>query len=639
MWRIRIFRVLLPMIILGFVVALWWRIDWVGSSTTAQPGNDRPGESTENAEVKKLYKDETTFTTLIARGERGPGGESRVFGIQETEIYRGTDRAPLKVSAPEGLFLPLEQGEHRVEFDRGVTIVDPDLELRLQVPTLTVDPIDGTAISPQPVTLDGNGMTGGASRLSYGLEGQPTELADLDLTTGDGVSLKAKTALLHDGARDMEFLGTVEIRSKEGSLNARRVRVKTTEEQIRRLEASGNVLAEGIEGLRAEGGVMEIDWSEAGKPEHVLLSESAVLTGPDGSIAAQKIDMRREASGIRIDAGGSVAVEGSFADEPGWLRSDALIAQLTPDMKLKSTTATGSVRYDGRATRAEAQSARYDAATGIAVWTGSNRRKARLARDSIRVAAETLEWKTLGEQLNAQGGVEATLLSGDGGASSGGGIFRAGEAVHFVSESLVSEAAGSSFVFEGAVRGWQGSRNLTADKISIQETERKVVAEGNVHSRFPRAADGDLTREQDYIQIAAGRLEYLDADGLARYEGGVKTRLVEGWIESTQLEVRLGGPGRSIDRVTAAGSVRLEFRKESDTGAPDLLDGTADRMVYLPLKGEIRLIGEKKPASVRRLGPSAATTQGRVLVYHTGTGQLEVESDASGPARIEGVGR
>jgi hypothetical protein len=48
----------------------------------------------------------------------------------------------------------------------------------------------------------------------------------------------------------------------------------------------------------------------------------------------------------------------------------------------------------------------------------------------------------------------------------------------------------------------------------------------------------------------------------------------------------------------------------------------------------IRLLGDRVPASVRRIGQGGGTTTGRVLRYRLDTGTLDVESGEQGPGRI-----
>jgi lipopolysaccharide transport protein LptA len=157
-----------------------------------------------------------------------------------------------------------------------------------------------------------------------------------------------------------------------------------------------------------------------------------------------------------------------------------------------------------------------------------------------------------------------------------------------------------------------------------------------VTTRVPREAEGAILAETDFLQIAADDLEYDGRTRRAVYRGHVRVTLLEGWLEADRIEVQLSEDEGGIHEIWAYDNVRIEFRDPEERDVPQLVSGTADRVSYVPGEQTVRLFGDEKPASVRRLGTQGATTTGRVLRYQLDVGTLEVESGEQAPASIRG---
>jgi lipopolysaccharide transport protein LptA len=241
-----------------------------------------------------------------------------------------------------------------------------------------------------------------------------------------------------------------------------------------------------------------------------------------------------------------------------------------------------------------------------------------------------------GERLDAEREVEATLLppSAGSGASGVPGLFRAEQAVHFVAERLEAEQGGSTLVFTGGVRGWQGAQNLSAERVSVRQSDSALSASDNVNTRFPREDAGDSAAEASYVQISSERLQYDDGQRRATYEGNVRIRLAEGWLEAARVELDLHTDDHGIREIRAFDTVRMEFRDPAEPERPQIVAGRADRLRYNPADATVWLYGEQQPASVRRVGQGEGTTTGRVLRYRLDTGTLDVDSGEQAPAQI-----
>ena len=648
MQRIRFFRVLLPTALILFLALLIVSL------------RDRPpvhGTPMSNNGVQS-ERGATGVTLIEIDGERKaldfvadvvepqPDGGYHLEMIERLTISR-ENGAPLIIRA-RGADIEGPAGARKIVARDEVIITDPEAGLVLTLPQLEVYEADGEARSIGEIVLEGAGSSGRASRLVYGLAGQPSQLYDPLIERADGTTTRADQAILFDGLDDVEFQGAVEASRGEERFTADRLRLRRdAEERLRDAEASGQVAGRfltasgALADLRSER--LEAHWDTEGELERMLLGGNASVGRATDSISASSIEAVRDAAATdpwSVSAEGTVYAQGRFGGGPAWIRSETLRASLNDSLEFRSATAEGHVRVEAPSTRAEADRAEFDATIGLGEirLLAVGNRKARMARERTRVAAESIVTDPRGIGLRADGRVEATLMPGEDGLGTAGadGLFLGEQAIHFVAVSLEGHDSANRLVFRGGVRGWQGERNLSADEIELRRLDNSLGARGNVTTRVPREADGAILAETDFLQIAADDLDYDGGTRRAVYRGHVRVTLLEGWLEADRIEVQLSEDEGGIHEIWAYDNVRIEFRDLEERDAPRLVSGTADRVSYVPGEQTVRLFGDEKPASVRRLGTQGATTTGRVLRYQLDVGTLEVESGEQAPASIRG---
>jgi lipopolysaccharide export system protein LptA len=641
--RIRLFRILLPGALLVFVVLFIAGLK-PRSGVHTRPATSAPNSRRlEGVSAVELSAGRRTLAMIADLVEHQ--GEDRVHleRIRRLEVDR-KGRGPLILRSELGQ-IEGPPGERTMRFDEEVTVYDPEEQLTARIPALEVDEADGEARSLAQVTLEGRRLAGQAASMIYGLADRPTELREPRLQGQDGSTLRARTAWLHDGLDDVELLGEVHLARGEERLEGRSVRWRRSpDDRLRDAVAqgrvSGRVLAEPAAPLDFLCERAQVEWDATGQPQRVHLEGETSLRETERGLAAQSVEAARlpaEQGGWSIRAEGAVHLQGRFGQEPGLLRADRLEALVDLAHSLRSARATGHVSFDGSQTRAESNEAEFSAeGPGEIRLTGAGHRKARLAREQTRIAADRITTDPSGVELQAEGRVEATLLPAPDAprSTAGAGLFLAGDAVHFVSERLVGQRSGEQLRFTGAVRAWQGERNLSAERVSLDRRTRVLLAEDDVSTRVPRGGVAGVASESDYVQIGADRLDYRDAERLGEFTGGVRLRLLEGWMEAERMVIRLAQAGGGIDEIRSFDTVRFEFRRPVAGGPPELTSGATDRLRYSPLERTVWLYGDSSPATVRRSGDSAGTTTGRVLRYQLDSGALEVDSGEQGPARI-----
>jgi lipopolysaccharide transport protein LptA len=647
-WRVKFFRILVPALLLPFVVVLLFALrERPAARRTADGASSFPGPRAERIELTDLAGGSRRFQVRARVFQQDDQGRLHLEGIERLVIDREA-QPPLVVSADRG---EADTGRKVVRLEGGVSVREEEAGLAVSLPTLEVNEERGEARSIGEVRVEDPSYRGRASSIVYGLHGQPTVLADLEIRGEGGRSLEAKQATLLDGPKDVNLEGDVRTRGLGWALDADHIRIRRDADgRLARATALGR--ARGARPAASAGAPAEefaadsIDatWDAAGRPERLRLDGSVRLGSGDEVLTAGTVDAARlpDSGEWEVRAKESVRAAGRFKATPAVIESEALTSILSAQGALLRAEFENGVRFDGNGASGEAARLVYDpSGRGRATLLAAPGRRARLARERTRVVAESITTDPEGGEVTAQGRVESTLLPAASSAAAGGragGLFTEAEAVHFVSARLASRSAESLLVFDGEVRGWQGERNLSADHVEVRERPEELHAKGSVNTRFPREK-GVSASEADYIRVGADQLDYEAARRKAVYAGNVRVRPAEGWLEAARVEVSFAPQGGEVRDLLASGKVRFEFRHGSGGTMPQPATGEGDRIEYLPAEHTVWLYGDEQAATIRRTGPQGGTTTGRVLRYRLDTGTIEVESGDRDRARIRTSGR
>jgi lipopolysaccharide transport protein LptA len=642
MQRIRLLRIVLPVILLAFVVAL---------AVTFRTHPSRGGVPVEVSPDQAARMEGFRFSDLVGGRRRmlveanvgrvDDQGAFDVDHVSKLEVDR-ENQGPLVLTADHGAGSG-GQGKRIVRLDGGVTLKD-DTGITLEIPSVEIDQVTGVVRSLGSVKMRNEAWNGTASAIVYSLSGGPTEMFTLEFAGPDAGRLVAQHATVPAGSRTITLTGDVE--AGQSGMTIRADSIALTRREGGKLESltatptvtgTAATLGGGPAGLMAH--EVHAAWDASGAVSSVTLIGDARLTQTRGTLAAQRIDAKAVSPGgpFKVDASDQVAVSGP--NPKGGLASltcDALRAIVEPKGSVHDGVATGHVRFDSTDAAGEAADATFtslDPDGTVTLRAGPDRR-ARLGLARTRVVADTIVTDLRGVKLRADGRVESTLLPATSPQpATASSMFSATEAVHFVSASLDSANSGARLLFQGDVRGWQGERTLSADEVEMIQEGQILNAKGHVSTRMPREATRAAS-EADYVQVGADKLNYRGAAHVAEYDGSVRVRQAEGWLESPHLIVTMNESGPGLKEVQAVRGVHFEYRSPGEKGVPTTATGEGDRAVYDPADHVLRVYGDKAPATVRSTGPNGGTTVGRVLRYDVDTGALEVESGERDRATI-----
>lgn len=643
MLRIRLLRIVLPLALLLFLVAIAFTL------------RSRPerGVARADASVDQDTRMEGFRFSDFVQGRRrlqiqakvGRVDDQGAFTVEEVERLE-VDRegqSPLLLTATRGAGSGA-QGKRLVRLEGGVTVSDDDAGLGLEIPTVEIDQVGGWVRSLGAVRLKNDAWTGSASAVVYSLKGAPMEVENVVLDGPDGGHLTAHRVQIPVGSRTLTLTGDVVASQGGMTVHAESVVVKRRPDgKLETVTATPQVtgVASGLGGGLGNfiAAVVVASWNEEGKVVGVGLSGGARVQHTRGTIAADRIEaIASDAAGtIAVSASTDVVASGASKRGVASLACDALHATIDAKGVVRDGLAAGNVRFDGDGTAGEAAEARVTSLEpdGAVTLRAGKDRRAHLSSGRTRIVADTIVSDLRGVKLEASGRVESTMLPASANQPARTSpMFTSGQPVHFVSASLLSEKSGARLVLRGDVRGWQDERTLSADEVEMIQEGEVLNASGHVATRMPREAARAAT-EADFVQVGSDRLAYRGAARTAEYEGNVRVRQAEGWLQAPRVVATLATGGPGLREVQALSGVRFEYRTPSDRGVPTTATGDGDRAVYDTVARVLRIFGDTAPATVRSTGPKGGITVGRVLRYDVDTGALEVESGERDRATIQ----
>ncbi len=642
MLRIRLFRVLLPLLLIGVVVLLIWAMRLPTPPQVPLDATENLASRVSGGEITeyRIAEDGQLVTSLRLAADFGEECGHECFearGVRRFELPR-EGMEPLEIDA-ESTVVTGPDGQRKMKFTGPVRIIDPDLGLVIDLPHLDVDEIAGVAHSSGALFIEGANHHTRAERLIYGLAGQATELVRLECQDDAGGLLLAARGFLHDGLNDIELVQGVRFRRADGeSFRAETSRVVRHEDgRLKRVTAAGNVVAafrisDGF--VEVAGDAMEASWNDAGDVTELIVDGRALIEQGPWLLSADRLVFRASdnpVGGWSIAAQGSVRLTGPVEGGTARVRAARLSVRLDENLDVIEAEAHDDVRFEAPDIQADAAVARLsrsgalDADLRIELLSGPGQR-ARLAQARSRVTADRIETDAGGNSMFASGRVESTLLP-QAGSGALDGLFRTDQAVHFISSELRGDQDGQRLTFRGNVRGWQGEQNLSAREIVVDQKNRTLLARDRVTTRFPREREGAMAGAEEFIQITAAELDYDETDSRAIYRENVRVVLDEGWIEGDTLTIVQNRSGSGFERLLAEGNVRLEFLGVPDDSGKRVsrTTGHGDRLDYIPGDQTLKLYGDEQRAELQRGGDQAGTSRGKVLTYRLDDGTLSVE--------------
>ena len=176
-----------------------------------------------------------------------------------------------------------------------------------------------------------------------------------------------------------------------------------------------------------------------------------------------------------------------------------------------------------------------------------------------------------------------------------GAMLATADPIHVTSAEMVAKRATGTAHYSGGARLWQGANIVEAPVIDFDRDKRSMVAQGSGGQRVSTVflQPGQNGKETP-VNVTAARLNYVDLQRRARFEGGVILRSSDGTMTADTVDVYLKPRDQQqaaatqqtqasqLDRIVCQGNIVLQQPNRR---------GTGDRLVYTAADARFKLTG------------------------------------------------
>jgi LPS export ABC transporter protein LptC/lipopolysaccharide transport protein LptA len=329
-----------------------------------------------------------------------------------------------------------------------------------------------------------------------------------------------------------------------------------------------------------------------------------------------------------FNAGGGVKVEIEAmlanAHPPRVTTSKEMSAEFLADSQdLQRMTQEGDFKYNEGDRNAVAERAIYDGQKEILNLRGLRPQ----AWDSkARTQADEIDYDRQKDETYARGDVRTTYYSRE--TTNDSTPFKNTKSPIFITaERAEARNKDGVTVYTNRARGWQDDNFVKADRIELYQSDKRMVATGNVESTLYSVKTDQSNGKRETVPgfASAERMTYSDADRLIHYDGNVKARQGTDRIEASIVDVYLQKETNDVDRMMADGNVTL-----TQPGRR----GTGDKLNYTSADGRAVLSGKAARVDDNEKG----STMGAQLTFYSRDDKVFVDNQ-QGTGRVRSTHR
>lgn len=409
--------------------------------------------------------------------------------------------------------------------------------------------------------------------------------------TGEGsgglseIAADAATYRRDEGVIELD--GKVSGASRSGDRIACDRMVLKTEQEGNRFEwarAEGNV--HGVLGPAA-GGAKAVPPPPAAERRYSG-DQAALLFAADGSVRSLSLTGKPahvEESARKVDADAidvafqeghatSARARGNVRLKSPQNRAECSSASLvfSAGGEVETLELSGGVRTEGEGRSARAAKAVEVPARGLWILTGGPEGSATAESEGSRVSAARIEIDQAHRTLDAEGNARAVFVPGKSNQKAPTLVGDPSKPTYGKATRMVFDDGGRVATLSGGATLWQGASSLFGDDVTLNDSERTLVAVGHtrtVVSPEPGSAPrGGRTPAPEPSVVTARRVLYREGEGTAVFEGAVAVNRGP-WRATAQKATAFFGAERKIERVEMTGEVSLADSSSGRTGKAD----------------------------------------------------------------------
>lgn len=308
------------------------------------------------------------------------------------------------------------------------------------------------------------------------------------------------------------------------------------------------------------------------------------------------------------------------------LTSRELTAKFNDKGEIVSADQSGDFHYQEGTQTATADRAKYAAAEETILLTGSPRvvdSGATLTADSIQLNRKT-------RNAVAQDNVKTTYTNMT--AQPTGAMLASSDPIH-VTGSSVNFSSATGVARYSKARLWQGPNIVEAPTINFDRNKRSLQAQGSqggqVASVFvQKDKNGKLTP----VNVTSDKLSYVDSERKAVFSGNVIVRTQDTTIDSDTVQVILlprknqaeTQSASQLDRIESQGDIKIQQGSRKATGTRLIYTAAEEKMVLTGTPNKRPSIFDAERGQITGDSLTFFTHDGRVLVGGGETSQTQI---------------
>jgi lipopolysaccharide export system protein LptA len=309
------------------------------------------------------------------------------------------------------------------------------------------------------------------------------------------------------------------------------------------------------------------------------------------------------------------------------LFSRELTAKFNEKGEIISADQTGDFHYQEGTQTASAERAKYAAAEETILLSGSPRVVD--ATQGVTLTADSIQLNRKTRNAFAQDNVKTTYSKMN--AQPAGAMLGSADPIHVTGSTATLNSATGVARYTKA-RLWQGPNIVEAPTISFDRNRRSLQAQGgqggHVASVFVQK---DKTGKLTPVNVTSDKLSYVDAERKAVFSGNVIVRAQDATIVSDSVQVVLlpkkgqaeNQSASQLERIEAQGDIKIEQGSRKALGKKLVYTAADEKMVLTGTPGKLPSIFDAERGQISGDSLTFFTHDGRVLVGSGETSQTE----------------
>jgi len=304
---------------------------------------------------------------------------------------------------------------------------------------------------------------------------------------------------------------------------------------------------------------------------------------------------------------------------PGQPQRIATSHELTANFNSRGEIATadlvGDFHYQEGQRTAMADRGHYDPSDESFALTGSPR----VTDTGFALTADTVQLSRKTNNAIARGNVKTTY--NDLKPQPNGAMLASSEPIH-VTGTAVTASQGAGVAHYTAARLWQGSNIVEGPSLTFDKAHRSLLAQGDRTGRVisvfvSPGKDGRSTP----VNVTADKLSYVDSDRKAVFSGNVVVKGEEYTMNASTVQVLLSARnqgatngGNQLDRIVAQGDIVIQQPDRKATGSQLVYTAQDERFVMTGASGKKPSIFDAEHGQISGDSLTFFSHDGRVLI-------------------------